>query len=175
MRARYGDLSVVPSTLFWYGLDAQHDDVPIQLRPGVRLLVGLKSISEPNDDGQRIVSFRVNGQTRDIEARDRSIATERPEVERADPARPGHVPAPFRGAVQISVAVGDHVDAGETVAVIEAMKMESSISTPVAGTVERVAIASGQRLEPGDLILEIRQTGQSASPEAVVGAAPPRP
>ncbi|MYJ29841.1 MAG: pyruvate carboxylase, partial [Acidimicrobiaceae bacterium] len=162
---RYGDLSVLPSLLFWYGLDPHEEDTAVVLGRGVRLLLGLRSISEPNDEGIRIVGFRVNGQPRDIDTLDRTVASDRPEHARADPTRPGHVAAPFRGAVNVSVAVGDRVEAGDTVAVIEAMKMESSISAPVAGTVESIAAAPGGLLEPGDLILEIRPAGRSASPE----------
>ncbi|MYB03381.1 MAG: pyruvate carboxylase, partial [Acidimicrobiaceae bacterium] len=162
---RYGDLSVLPSLLFWYGLDPHEQDTAVVLGRGVRLLLGLRSISEPNDEGIRIVGFRVNGQPRDIDTLDRTVASDRPEHARADPTMPGHVAAPFRGAVNVSVAVGDRVEAGDTVAVIEAMKMESSISAPVAGTVESIAAAPGGLLEPGDLILEIRPAGRSASPE----------
>ena len=162
---RYGDLSVLPSLLFWYGLDPHEEDTAVVLGRGVRLLLGLRSISEPNDEGIRIVGFRVNGQPRDIDTLDRAVASDRPEHARADPAKPGHVAAPFRGAVNVSVAVGDRVEAGDTVAVIEAMKMESSISAPVTGTVESIAAAPSGLLEPGDLILEIRPAGRSASPE----------
>ena len=163
---RYGDLSVLPSLLFWYGLDPHDDDTAVVLGPGVRLLLGLRSIGEPNDEGIRLVSFRVNGQPRDIDTLDRTVAVDRPEHARADPSIPGHVAAPFRGAVNLSVSEGDQVEAGDTVAVIEAMKMESSISAPVTGTVISVAAASGSLLEPGDLIAEIRPAGRSGSPES---------
>ena len=164
-RERYGNLAVLPSPLFWYGLDTHDSEAFVGLGRGVRLLLGLKSIGEANEDGIRRVSFLVNGQTRDIDTRDRSVATDRAETERADPARPGHVGAPFRGVVNVSVAVGDEVEIGDSVAVIEAMKMESSISTPVAGVVERIATVAGTSLEGGDLILVIRPSGLSASPE----------
>ena len=164
---RYGDLSLLPSLLFWYGLDPHSEDTAVVLGRGVRLLLGLTSISEPNDEGIRIVSFRVNGQPRDIDTIDRTVASDRPEQARADPTKPGHVAAPFRGAVTVSVAVGDQVSAGDTVAVIEAMKMESSVSAPVDGTIEAISATPGGLLEPGDLILEIRPAGRAASPEYV--------
>ena len=163
---RYGDLSVLPSLLFWYGLDAHDEDTAVELGPGVRLLLGLRSIGEPDDEGIRLVSFRVNGQPRDIDTLDRTVAVDRPEHARADPTVPGHVAAPFRGSVNVSVAEGDVVAAGDTVAVIEAMKMESSISAPVSGTVISISAAPGALLEPGDLIAEIRPTGRSGSPES---------
>ena len=166
-RERYGDLSVLPSLLFWYGLDPHTEDTAVVLGPGVRLLLGLRAISEPNDEGIRIVGFRVNGQPRDIDTLDRTVASDRPEHARADPTKPGHVAAPFRGAVTVSVAAGDRVSAGDTVAVIEAMKMESSVSTPVDGTIESISAAPGGLLEPGDLILEVRPAGRAASPESL--------
>ena len=162
---RYGDLSVLPSLLFWYGLDPHADDTAVALGPGVRLLLGLRSISEPNDEGMRMVSFRVNGQPRDIDTLDRTVAADRPTHARADPSVPGQVAAPFRGSVNVSVAEGDLVSTGEVIAVIEAMKMESSISAPVTGTVVAIAAAPGALLEPGDLIAEIRPAGRSGSPE----------
>ncbi|WP_419840299.1 pyruvate carboxylase [Candidatus Poriferisodalis sp.] len=162
---RYGDLSVLPSLLFWYGLDPHADDTAVALGPGVRLLLGLRSISEPNDEGIRMVSFRVNGQPRDIDTLDRTVAADSPTHARADSSVPGHVAAPFRGSVNVSVAEGDLVSTGEVIAVIEAMKMESSISAPVTGTVVAIAAAPGALLEPGDLIAEIRPAGRSGSPE----------
>ncbi|MFK8023114.1 MAG: pyruvate carboxylase, partial [Ilumatobacter sp.] len=168
--ARYGDLSVLPSLLFWYGMESPDEEASIELETGVRVLLGLRSIGDANEVGMRTVSFVVNGQSRDLEARDRSIAANRPEAERVDPARPGHVGAPFRGVVTVEVAVGDEVAAGQSVAAIEAMKMESSISTAIDGTVERVVVATGTAMEPGDLIVEIRPVGLPASPETEVGA-----
>ena len=53
------------------------------------------------------------------------------------------------------VEEGAEVAAGDTVATIEAMKMEASITAPVAGTVERIAISGTQQVEGGDLVLVI--------------------
>lgn len=164
-RARYSDLSVLPSSLFWYGVDPRSEDVAVELEPGVRLLLGVAAIGEADEEGMRTVIFRVNGQNRPIETRDRSIATDRQEAERVDPSRPGHVGAPFRGVVTTSVVVGDEVAVGDTVAVIEAMKMESSISAPIDGHVDRIVAPAGASLEGGDLILEIRPVGQASDPD----------
>ncbi|MGI9608635.1 MAG: pyruvate carboxylase [Acidimicrobiales bacterium] len=169
-RARFGNLAVLPSPLFWYGLDPGDEDASVGLGRGVRLLLGLDAIGEPDDDGMRTVMFRVNGHGRPIDTRDRSVASDRPETERADATRPGHVGAPFRGVVTPSVETGDAVNAGDTVALIEAMKMESSISAPIDGTIERVVIAGGTSVEPGDLLCVIRPSGRSGSPETDIGA-----
>jgi len=165
MRERYGDLSVLPSTVFWYGLDVDDDDdTVIELEPGVRIIVGLEAIGEPDDDGVRSVVFRLNGQLRPIDIVDTSVATTSVKTEKADGSRPGHVAAPFRGVVNISATVGDVVAAGDTVATIEAMKMESTISSPIAGEIERLVAPSGTSVEPGDLLVVVRPAGTPASP-----------
>jgi pyruvate carboxylase len=67
------------------------------------------------------------------------------------------VAAPFAGAVTVTVKPGDEVKAGDTVATIEAMKMEASITTPVTGKVSRLAISSIEQVEGGDLLLVVEQ------------------
>jgi pyruvate carboxylase len=57
--------------------------------------------------------------------------------------------------VTLAVEEGDKVSAGQTVATIEAMKMEAGITAPKEGTVARVAIGSVQQVEGGDLLLEL--------------------
>ncbi len=119
------------------------------------LLIGLEAISEPDERGYVTVMCILNGQLRPVSVRDRSIASEVPSAEKADKTNPGHVAAPFAGAVTITVAEGDRVEAGDTVATIEAMKMEASITAPVAGTIARVALRLEQQVEGGDLLVVI--------------------
>ncbi|CAM05291.1 pyruvate carboxylase [Saccharopolyspora erythraea NRRL 2338] len=153
-REAYGDTSVLRSKDFFYGL-RPGEEFPVDLEPGVRLLIGLEAISEPDDRGIRTVMAMLNGQLRPIQVRDRSVASDLPVAEKADRSNPGHVPAPFAGVVTLSAAEGDSVEAGQTVATIEAMKMEAAITAPQAGTVKRLAIGSVQQVEGGDLIIEL--------------------
>ena len=51
---------------------------------------------------------------------------------------------------------GAEIAAGQSVASIEAMKMEAAITSPVAGVVERVAIPKTQQVEAGDLLVVVR-------------------
>jgi biotin carboxyl carrier protein len=57
--------------------------------------------------------------------------------------------------VAVSVTVGDEVEAGQHVLVVEAMKMQNELRAPRAGRVERVPGAVGQTVEVGDLLLVI--------------------
>lgn len=56
----------------------------------------------------------------------------------------------------IGVAEGDRVSAGQTIATIEAMKMEAPITAPVDATVERVAVSTTAQVEGGDLLVVLR-------------------
>jgi pyruvate carboxylase len=58
------------------------------------------------------------------------------------------------GMVTLAVKDGDNVEAGQQIGTIEAMKMESAISAPCAGVVEKI-VPSGTNVEPGDLLVAI--------------------
>jgi oxaloacetate decarboxylase alpha subunit len=66
------------------------------------------------------------------------------------------VPAGLGGSVlQVLVAVGDDVSAGQPVVVVEAMKMETEISAPRDGTVTAVHVAAGDTVAVGDPLVSI--------------------
>jgi pyruvate carboxylase len=155
---RYGDVSVIPTPAFFYGL-RDGEELSIELEPGVKLILELEAVSEPDERGMRTVLTRLNGQMRPIDVRDESIEAAAPDVERADPSDPGHVAAPLSGVVTLTVEEGEEVEEGQPVAVLEAMKMESTITAPAAGKVKRVAAKSGGRLDQGDLVLVIDADG----------------
>jgi pyruvate carboxylase len=104
----------------------------------------------------------LNGQLRPVSIRDRSIASDVPVAEKADKNNPGHVAAPFAGVVTLAVAEGQKIEAGDTVATIEAMKMEAAITSPRGGIVSRIAISAVQQVEGGDLLVVV-STGESAA------------
>ncbi|WP_378146117.1 pyruvate carboxylase [Cnuibacter sp. UC19_7] len=153
-RDMFGDLSVVDTVDYLYGL-RQGEEHVVDIDKGVKLYVGLEAISEPDDRGMRTVMTTLNGQLRPVFVRDRAVTVETKQAEKADPAQPGQVPAPFSGVVTLKVAAGDTVAAGQAIATIEAMKMEAAITTPVGGTVSRLAIPTTQQVDAGDLLVVI--------------------
>jgi pyruvate carboxylase len=155
MRELFGDLSVVDTLDYLYGLKPGGEHV-IEFSRGVRLYIGLEAIGEADEKGMRTVMTTLNGQLRPVFVRDRSIVVETKAAEKADTAKPGQVAAPFSGVVTLQVAVGDTVAAGQAVASIEAMKMEAAITAPVAGTIERLAIPKTQQVDAGDLLVVIQ-------------------
>jgi pyruvate carboxylase len=154
-RERYGDVSVVPTKAFLYGLEPD-EELAVDLEPGVRLYVRLEAVTEPDERGIRTLLLTMNGQPRPIDARDRSLEPEVPVREKAAPGQPGHVAAPMSGVVTLAVEKGAKLEAGQQIGTIEAMKMESAIRAPSDGTVERLAVSSGVNVEPGDLLVVLR-------------------
>lgn len=153
-RESYGDTSVLPTKDFFYGLEPETEHT-VTLEPGVTLLIELEAISEADERGFRSVLTTLNGQLRPVSVRDTSIVTDVKVAEKADRGNDRHVAAPFAGVVTLQVAEGAAVSEGQTVATIEAMKMEASITAQRAGTVGRVAIGAVQQVEAGDLLIEL--------------------
>jgi pyruvate carboxylase len=153
-RAAYGDTSVLSTKDFLYGLEPDLEHTA-ELEPGVTLLIELEAISEPDERGYRNVLATLNGQLRPVSVRDHSVESDVKAAEKADRSNSAHVAAPFAGVVTLAVGEGDTVSDGQTVATIEAMKMEASITAQKAGRVARLAIGKVQQVEGGDLLLEL--------------------
>ena len=76
---------------------------------------------------------------------------------RKQASEPGHVSAAMPGnVVEVLVNEGDLIEAGQAVLVTEAMKMESEINANIAGKVALVNVAKGDRVTPGDVLMEIK-------------------
>ncbi|AXO25174.1 pyruvate carboxylase [Mycobacterium avium subsp. hominissuis] len=153
-REQYGDTSGLSANQFFYGL-RQGDEHRVELERGVELLIGLEAISDPDERGMRTVMCILNGQLRPVVVRDRSIAIDVPAAEKADRANPDHIAAPFAGVVTVATEVGRQVEAGQTIATIEAMKMEAAVTSPKSGKVARIAVSRTAQVEGGDLLMVI--------------------
>jgi len=66
------------------------------------------------------------------------------------------IEVPITGKViSVNIKAGDSVKEGDTLCILESMKMENPVMTPVGGTVTEVAVAEGQLVKTGDLIATI--------------------
>jgi acetyl-CoA carboxylase biotin carboxyl carrier protein len=69
---------------------------------------------------------------------------------------PTHVQAHITGTVwKIEVKAGESVDEGQTLVIIESMKMEMPVESPIKGKVELIAVAEGQAVDEGAVLLTI--------------------
>ena len=151
-RVTFGNLDSVDTLDYLYGLEQGHEHV-IEISKGVRIFVGLEAIGSPDTKGFRTVMATLNGQLRPLNIRDKKIASDVVVAEKANPANPAEVAAPFAGVVTLQVVEGTPVALGQPIATIEAMKMEATITSNIAGIVRRLAIGKTQSVESGDLIL----------------------
>jgi len=70
----------------------------------------------------------------------------------------GDVTTPMPGTVvKIKIRIGDKVEAGDTVLIVEAMKMENEVHTPVSGVVEKIYVAEGDSVNPDEVLVVVRQ------------------
>ena len=98
-------------------------------------------------DGYRFESEALDERTRAI--RDLSAAN-------AAPSGPAPIIAPMPGLiVRVSVSVGDRVEAGQGLVVMEAMKMENELRATAPGTVRSVNVTPGTAVEKGTLLVEL--------------------
>ncbi len=153
-RAKYGDTSRLSANAFLYGLRAGVEE-RVELEPGVERTIGLAAVSDADENGRRTVMCTVNGQLRSVLVRDEAAGEAPAAAAQADPQNPRHVGAPFDGVVAIKVSIGDTVAAGDPLGTIEAMKMESTITAPRAGTVASLPLGSQSDAHGGDLIVEL--------------------
>jgi biotin carboxyl carrier protein len=80
-------------------------------------------------------------------------------------AAPGSLASPMPGKiVKVFVAVGDVVEKGQDLLVVEAMKMEIKVSAPLAGTVKALHAAAGDPCDGGQILAEVEpaETGADA-------------
>lgn len=153
-RETYGRLDQVDTVDYLYGLEQGAEHV-VEISKGVQLYVGLEAIGSADAKGFRTVMTTLNGQLRPINIRDRKIAVDMIQAEKADGSNLGHVAAPFAGVVTLQTVEGARVEIGQPVATIEAMKMEASITASIAGVVRRLAISRTQSVEAGDLLVVV--------------------
>ena len=99
----------------------------------------------------------VDGTPIEVEIRtDADLLLERFGLDAGDAAADREVTAPMPGLVlRVLVAPGDAVEAGQGVAVLEAMKMENELTAPSSGTVAAVHVAAGDAVAKNDRLIEI--------------------
>jgi pyruvate carboxylase len=150
----YGDISVLPTPVFFYGLKPQ-EEIEIQLERGKRLIIRLLGIGDFDDKGHRRVFFELNGQPRTVGIPDRSREQLVKTHPKADADNPKHVAAPMPGrVVTISVKKGQQIERGDALLAIEAMKMETLLRAERDGKIKSIPAAVGMNIEAHDLLIE---------------------
>jgi pyruvate carboxylase subunit B len=112
--------------------------------------VGVKS------DGKRHFYLSIDGMPEEVVFEPLNDFVAGSAGKRKQASAPGDVSTSMPGnIVDVLVKVGDTVKAGQAVLISEAMKMETEVQAPIAGTVTAVHVAKGDRVNPGDVLVEI--------------------
>jgi len=152
-RQEYDDTSVLPTPVFFYGLDLG-DETSIDIEPGKTLIVQLNAIGRVQEDGTRDIYFELNGEPRQVTVKDLSVASDVATHRKADPENLHHVGAPMPGKVfRILVNVGDKVKVGDVFLSTEAMKMETNVKAEKDGVVAEILVKEGRQVAQGELLL----------------------
>ena len=150
----HGDVSAISTPLFLYGMKIGQE-ATIEIAKGKILLVRLLSISPADDNGYRTVFFKLNGQTRNVELRDKAIKTQQKEHRKADSGNEKQIGAPLQGMLsKVLVNKGDKVKRKQQLFIIEAMKMETIVTAPADCTIAHIELFGGARVNTHDLVLE---------------------
>ncbi|MEX1361875.1 MAG: pyruvate carboxylase [Nannocystaceae bacterium] len=160
-RVEHSDISVLPTRQCFAPMSIG-EEASIEIERGKTLIVQLTAVGEVDEDGTRQVFFLLNGRMRTIRVRDVAASTKVVVRERADVADPGSIGAPMPGlVVELRTKVGAVVEAGAPLVVLTAMKMETVVASPIAGTVARLAVAAGDDLKAGDLLCVVEPPAEA--------------
>lgn len=152
---KYGDVSRIPTKYFLFGME-ENEETIISVAEGKDIIVQLLSVGPANEDGTRTVFFKVNGQTRNVDIDDRSLESSKPKNEKRDPDDPAQIGPSLQGKLsRVLVEEGQEVQQNEALFVIEAMKMETTITAPYAATVKKVHLEEGAMVDGDDLVVTL--------------------
>ncbi len=154
---KYGDLSRMDSPLFFDGL-RKGTPFDVELDEGKIFIIELIQIGKIDSDGYRRVVFEVNGNRREMTILDRTYRTEKTiaTTQMADPENPKEIGAGIPGSVsKILVKEGETVKEGQSLLIIEAMKMETNITASSSGVISVISVKEGQKVKTGELLLKL--------------------
>ena len=155
-RKEYGYIMRMGSHVFFNGL-ALGETNKINIEDGKTLVIKYLGLGDLNEDGTRNVQFELNGMRREVAVPDKHAVSQVRPVSMADPEDKSQIGASIPGMVsKVSVKPGDAVEENQVVAVIEAMKMETSVVARKAGTVDQVLIQEGSSVKAGELLMTIK-------------------
>ncbi|RAJ06765.1 pyruvate carboxylase [Chitinophaga skermanii] len=150
----YGNVEAIPTPAFFYGLK-MGEEILITLSKGKTIIVKLLYILPADESGMRTVVFELNGYTRRVQVRDRSVQSSAPVNKKAaDPN--AEVGAPLQGKLsKLLVKPGDTVSTNTPLFIIEAMKMETTVTATRDTKIKRIHLPEGTMVQQDDLVVEL--------------------
>jgi pyruvate carboxylase len=155
-RHDFSDVSVLPTPAFFYGLKMR-EEISVTIEQGKTLIIRFVNASDPDKEGRRTVTYELNGMTRETPIADKNLATKVKHRAKAALTDPKQIGAPIPGLIAtISVTAGQKVKKGDKLLMMEAMKMQSTVSAPLDGVVDEILVNIGDTVESKDLLMRLR-------------------
>ena len=155
-RQEYGYIMRMGSHVFFNGM-ALGETNKINIEDGKTLVIKYVGLGDLNEDGTRNVQFELNGMRREVAVPDPSAEVQIRQVEMADPEDKSQVGASIPGLVsKLNVKPGDRVEVNQVIAVIEAMKMETSVVARMEGVVDEILVREGATVKAGELMIRLK-------------------
>ncbi|MDO5409984.1 MAG: pyruvate carboxylase [Lachnospiraceae bacterium] len=153
----YNDVTRLESHVYFYGL-RRGEETSLKIGEGKQLLIKFLEMSAPDKNGRRNLTFEINGSVREVSIIDEKLEIKSDRKLRADKNNPAHVGSSIPGTVsQVFVKEGEKVALNQSLLVIEAMKMETTIVAKQEGTIDKIYVAAGDRVSSGDLLLSFEK------------------
>ena len=154
-RQEYGYIMRMGSHVFFNGL-ALGETNKINIEDGKTLVIKYIGLGDLNEDGTRNVHFELNGMSRTVAVPDPTGTATVKQVVMADPEDRSQTGASIPGLVsKVNVKSGDVVEENQVLAIIEAMKMETSVVARMAGVIDKVCVSEGSNVKAGELLFTI--------------------
>tara|TARA_R110002051_G_scaffold15290_3_gene48032 strand:+ start:2260 stop:5712 length:3453 start_codon:yes stop_codon:yes gene_type:complete len=150
---KYGNIMNIPTKNFFFGMEIG-EEIMVELDRGKNVLVSLMLKGEPDENGNVSIIFKVNGQSRNILIRDTSITVTKQEKIKADTSNSKHIGSPLQGLLSsVLVKKGQMVKKNQPLFIIEAMKMETTVTATEEGIVDKIQLEGGTLVNSEDLVL----------------------
>ena len=149
----YDDISKLESHVYFFGL-RRDEETHIEIEPGKELLIRFFEESEPDDKGLRTLTFGVNGMLRTVKIQDKSLKVNADRRLKAEKGNPQHLGSSIPGTVEkVLVKEGDKITKNMPLMVIEAMKMETTVVSPIDGSVDKIYVKEADSVATNDLLV----------------------
>lgn len=155
-RREYGLINRMGSHVFFNGMALGETNM-IDIEDGKTLVIKYLGLGDVNDEGERTVNFELNGMRREVTVPDKNAEVKGRVVLLADPEDKSQIGSSIPGMVsKVNVKPGDTVKENDVVAIVEAMKMETSVVSRMDGTVDQVYVEEGANVKAGELMFTIK-------------------
>ncbi|WP_235298590.1 pyruvate carboxylase [Portibacter marinus] len=149
----FGNTEMLPTPCFFYGLKP-NNEITVSISRGKNILIEYLNTNEASEDGTRLVIFRINGAIRSVLVKDEKVKSEVSVHLKANGE--GQIGSPLQGSLsKVLVKQGQKVEKNDPLFIIEAMKMESTITAPYDGVITKVHLGNRTMVKQDDLVLEM--------------------